>query len=218
MRRGEETRSAGWLDLYETHVGVHASPETSIDELIARLATQAPLEIHLDPAVQPASARPVNHTLDHERLRLDAALGIVAMCLRKQGAGPVSWCVVDGKVLFACGLDCPEKLVIRIHTTAALTTGLDPPNDVVLVSPDEVSDDDAPLFGGEADVPTIEELRTLVQKRIEPDFWRTHPSAVIRCSGDHALVVTAPAAIHDEIQALLDEVLHREDEAAVEER
>jgi len=112
-------------------------------------------------------------------------------------------------------LDDQETMVLRVHNVADLTvrlTNFVRPNLIMLSAGAEISED-APQFGkaeeGAMFFSGIEEITELVEQNVRPEIW-SHGGPTIRIVGSHALVVTAPKDVQDEvgeyIRALRDSV------------
>jgi hypothetical protein len=88
-------------------------------------------------------------------------------------------------------------LAVQIHSIAALTAGqkdfLRPVMGVV--DPDDVGDEDHPLFGAETEKPwypvgVADELIELVRRDVEPDTWEAVVGADLRALDESLLLLT----------------------------
>jgi len=105
-------------------------------------------------------------------------------------------------------LDDQETMVLRVVNVADLTIRLTDfvrPNLVMRSAGSEISEDE-PMFGlaqeGEIFFSGIEEIAELVEQNVRPEIW-IHGGPMIRIVGSHALVITAPKEVQDDVEAYI---------------
>jgi len=114
------------------------------------------------------------------------------------------------------GEEAEAQLSTRIFHVGGLTIGKSdflgerPPP----VGPDEVADEDFPLFGGEAEEPSypvgqVDELIERIKNQIDPTSWQRVEGAYIRCNGEKVLIVRHRPEVLDEIARWLAQLEQR---------
>ena len=105
-------------------------------------------------------------------------------------------------------LDDQKSMVLRVHNVADLTVRLTDfirPN-LIMRSAGSEMDEDQPFFGkaqeGEVFFSNIEEITELIEQNVRPEIW-SHGGPTIRIVGSHALVVTAPKDVQNEVEAYI---------------
>lgn len=106
-------------------------------------------------------------------------------------------------------LEDRPTMVLRVHNVADLTIKLTDfirPNLTLMPAGSEI-DEDHPMFGaaqeGEIFFARLEDLMDLIALSVRPDVW-SEGGVSMGGVGEHALVVTAPTEVQDEVEAYLN--------------
>ena len=178
-------------------------------EVLGTLRIQTGYNLMIDPRIAgDVSENPVS-ALNLSDVSLATALDM----LRSAGGEDVVWTTKGNIVWFTRKEFVQTSLQIQIHAVADLTSGLTNfrPPQIQLVGPDDVSDEDNPLFGGEDEEPVypygqVDELIELIKSSVNPAFWESVDGADIRSRGEHTLVVKATGEVQEQVARFLDDL------------
>ncbi len=142
----------------------------------------------------------------------DVAMGTVLNLLQAYAGDEIVWTTQGNVIKFTRKDLLAKNLVVQIHSVADLTSGLTDfiPPKIQLVSPDDVSDEENPLFGAEGEEPIypygqIDELIELIKGAVDPAFWENSEGEVSG-QGDHALVVKATPEVQEKVDQFLNDL------------
>ncbi|MDJ0522795.1 MAG: hypothetical protein QNJ90_12070 [Planctomycetota bacterium] len=177
-------------------------------EVVKTLQIQTGFNIYVDPRVAEINENPVSG------LNLsDVSLATALQMLQAAGGEDVVWTTKGNMVVFTKQEFVQTNLVVQIHSVADLTSGLTDfiPPTIQLVGPDDVDQDENPLFGAEAEEPVypygqVDELIELTKGAVAPDFWESVEGADIRSQGEQTLVVKATAEVQEQVANFLDDL------------
>ena len=184
--------------------------EQSFPEVVKTLQIQTGFNIVVDPRI---SGTVADATVSKLTLT-DVAMPTVLNMLQDQGGDEnIVWTTKGNMVLFTSKEHLDRNMIVEIHSISDLTTGLTDfiPPTIQLVGPDQVSDEDSPLFGTEAEEPVFpygsaDELIELVKSAVQPNFWEDVEGANIASQGEGTLVVKATPEIQEQIASFLDDL------------
>jgi type II secretory pathway component GspD/PulD (secretin) len=183
--------------------------EQEFPQVIKSLQVQTGFNIVIDARVQGTLAdRRVNNLV-----LTDAQLSTVLNMLQAQGGDEgIVWTTRGNVILFTSKEFLNRNVVVQIHGVADLTAGLTnfiPPT-IRLVGPDDVSDEEQPLFGSEQEEPirpygTADELVELIKGAVAPKFWEDG-AGDIQTNGERTLVVKATPEVQAQVARFLDDL------------
>ena len=179
--------------------------EQTFAEVIRGLAIQTGFNIHIDARLTDLPEAPVTNLV-----LSDTRLATVLNMLRNQGGDEnIVWTTKGNMVVFTSKEHINQNVTVEIHPVADLTAGLTDfiPPSIRLVGPDDVSDEENPIFGAEAEDPIFpygqaEELIDLVKSAVEPTYW--DEGGNIEANGERTLVVRATPEIQAQVADFLD--------------
>ena len=128
--------------------------EQSFPEVIKTLQIQTGFNIVIDPRISGTVADAVVSKLS----LTDVAMPTVLNMLQDQGGEEgIVWTTKGNVIWFTSKEHLDRNMIVDIHSISDLTTGLTDfiPPTIQLVGPDQVSDEDNPLFGTEAEEPVF---------------------------------------------------------------
>jgi general secretion pathway protein D len=178
-------------------------------EVIKTLQIQTGFNIMTDPRI----ASEVNEAEVTGLTLTDVSLATALDMLKSSAGEDVVWTTSGNIVKFTKREYVVTNLLVQIHSVADLTSGLTnfiPPT-IQLVGPDDVSDEENPLFGTEAEEPVypygqVDELIELIKGAVAPAFWETTEGADIRGQGEQNLVVKATGEVQEQVANFLDDL------------
>ncbi|MCB9825677.1 MAG: hypothetical protein H6806_12385 [Planctomycetes bacterium] len=183
--------------------------EQDFPQVVKSLQVQTGFNIVIDGRVQ----GDLNDRLVNNLVLNDAQLSTVLNMLQAQGGDDgVVWTTKGNVILFTKKEYLTQNLVVQIHPVADLTAGLTnfiPPT-IRLVGPDDVSDEEQPLFGSEAEEPvrpygSADELIELIKGAVAPSFWE-EGTGDINANGERTLVVKATPEVQAQVARFLDDL------------
>ncbi|MGE0191691.1 MAG: hypothetical protein AB7T63_06565, partial [Planctomycetota bacterium] len=183
--------------------------EQDFPQVVKSLQVQTGFNIVIDGRVQ----TDLNDRMVNNLVLNDAQLSTVLNMLQAQGGDEgIVWTTKGNVVLFTKKEFLTQNLVVQIHNVADLTAGLTnfiPPT-IRLVGPDDVSDEEQPLFGSEAEEPvrpygSADELIELIKGAVAPKFWE-EGTGDINANGERTLVVKATPEVQAQIARFLDDL------------
>ncbi|MDA1194373.1 MAG: hypothetical protein O2894_04245 [Planctomycetota bacterium] len=181
----------------------------SFQEVVKTLQLQTGFNIMTDPRV----AGEINENPVSGLNLSDVSLSTALTMLQSAGGEDVVWTTKGNIVQFTKKEYIKTNLQVQIHAVADLTSGLTNfrPPQIQLVGPDDVSDEDNPLFGGEDEEPIypygqVDELIELIKGSVNPTFWESTEGADIRSQGEQTLVVKATADVNEQVARFLDDL------------
>ncbi len=178
-------------------------------EVVKTLQIQTGFNIMTDPRI----ASEVNENPVSGLTLTDVPLATALTMLQSSAGEDVVWTTKGNIVLFTKQEFVTQNLIVQIHSVADLTSGLTnfiPPT-IQLVGPDDVSDEENPLFGTEAEEPVypygqVDELIELIKGAVAPAFWEATEGADIRSQGEQTLVVKATGEVQEQVARFLDDL------------
>ncbi len=183
--------------------------EQEFPQVIKTLQIQTGFNFAIDGRVQSE----LNDRVVSNLVLNDAQLSTVLNMLQAQGGDDgFVWTTKGNVILFTKKEFLPKNLLTEIHNIADLTapmTNFIPPT-IRLVSPDDVSDEESPLFGAEEEEQirpygTGEELIELIRNAVAPKFWE-EGGGEINAYGDKSIVVKATADVQGQVSRFLDQL------------
>jgi type II secretory pathway component GspD/PulD (secretin)/tetratricopeptide (TPR) repeat protein len=178
-------------------------------EVVKQLQIQTGYNIMVDPRIAPD----VNENPVTGLTLTDVSLATALTMLQSAGGDEVVWTTKGSIIMFTNREYVTQNLVVQIHSVADLTSGLTnfiPPT-IQLVGPDDVSDEENPLFGTEAEEPVypygqVDELIELIKGAVAPAFWEATEGAEIKSQGEQTLVVKSTPEIQEQVARFLDDL------------
>jgi tetratricopeptide (TPR) repeat protein len=178
-------------------------------EVIKTLQIQTGYNIHVDPRI----AADVNSNPVMGLNLTDVSLETPLNMLKSSAGDDVVWITKGNIILFTKKEFVTTNMVVQIHSVADLTSGLTnfKPPTIQLVGPDDVSDEENPLFGSEDEelvypYGQVDELIELIKGAVAPSFWESVEGANIRGQGEQTLVVKATAEVQEQVANFLDDL------------
>jgi type II secretory pathway component GspD/PulD (secretin) len=191
-----------------TTVNLNVTNQT-FAEVVKTLRVQTSFNIIIDPRVASEISENPVASLQLSDVSLSQALDM----LRPSGGDDVIWTTRGNIVEFTKKEYVKANLQVQIHNVADLTSGLTNfrPPQIQLVGPDDVQNEDNPLFGGEDEDPIypygqVDELIELIKGAVAPSFWENTEGADVRSQGEQTLVVKATPEIQEQVARFLDDL------------
>ncbi|MDF1701580.1 MAG: hypothetical protein P1V36_10540 [Planctomycetota bacterium] len=178
-------------------------------EVVKTLQIQTGYNIMVDPRI----ASEINENPVAALNLSDVSLATALTMLQSAAGEDVVWTTKGNIVWYTKSEFIQTNLQVQIHAVADLTSGLTNfrPPQIQLVGPDDVSDEDNPLFGGEEEEPVypygqVDELIELIKSSVNPAFWESTDGADIRSQGEQTLVVKATGEVQEQVARFLDDL------------
>ncbi len=184
--------------------------DRAFGEVISTLRVQTGINIMVDARI----ASSVNESKVANLVVQDAPLKQVLEMLRSHsGDENVIWTPKGNIIVFTSKEYQDKKFQVEIHPVADLTSGLTDfiPPTIRLVGPDDLANEETPLFGTESEEPIFpygqaDELIELIKGAVSPKYWEETEGAEIAPQGQQNLVVTANADIQQRVANFLDDL------------
>lgn len=182
----------------------------TFSEVTRSLQIQTGFNLYVDPRASGDLADATVTNLVMTDIPMDSALN---MLVSATGVEDAVWHTRGGLIVFTRKEFVKRNLVTQLHSVADLTAGLTDfiPPSIRLVSPDDVSDEEQPLFGSESEEPIfpygqIDELIELIQGAVSPTFWSENENAKIVAQGEHNIVVRSTPEVQEQVARFLNDL------------
>lgn len=191
-----------------TNVNLNVEDST-FKEVVDRLQVTTGLNFMIDARIAAdVSENPVTGLVFN-----DVALDSILNLLTPMAGEEVVWTTQDNVIKFTSKEYLKANLIVQIHTVADLTNGLVDfiPPKIQLVSPDDVSNEEEPLFGAEDEelkfpYGSADDVIELIRNSVEPSFWGETDGADIQVQGEHTLVVKATPEMQEKVDRFLNDL------------
>ena len=144
----------------------------------------------------------------------NVSMEVVLNILADRAGDDIVWTTRGNAIEFTRKDLLATNLVVQIHPVHDLTSGITDfiAPQIKLVGPDDVSDDENPIFGGESEelqypYGSGDDIIELIKQSVNPEFWNGDvEGADIVMQGDHALVVKATGDMQERVDRFLNEL------------